>query len=39
MNPLKFTFGVTFDKFLGFIIQHCSIEADQSKIATIQDMP
>ena len=35
MNPLKCAFGVTSGKFLGFIVRHCGIEVDQSKIATI----
>ncbi|KAM2731759.1 hypothetical protein EV2_035390 [Malus domestica] len=39
MNPLKFTFGVTSGKFLGFIVKHCGIEVDQSKIKAIQNMP
>ena len=39
MNPLECAFGVTFGKFLGFIVRHRSIEVDQSKITAIQDMP
>ena len=39
MNSLKGIFGVTSGKFLGFIVQHCGIEVDQSKIVTIWDMP
>ena len=39
MNPLKCAFGVTSGKFLGFIVRHCGIEVDQSKIATIRAMP
>ena len=38
MNLLKYAFGVTSSKFLGFIVRHCGIEVDQSKIAAIQDM-
>ncbi|KAI4366326.1 hypothetical protein MLD38_022213 [Melastoma candidum] len=32
MNPLKFAFGVTSGKFLGFFVRHRNIEVDQSKI-------
>ena len=39
MNLLKCTFGVTFGKFLGFIVRHRGIEVDQSKIAAIRAMP
>jgi uncharacterized protein YehS (DUF1456 family) len=39
MNPLKCAFGVTSEKFLGFIIRHRGIEVDQSKIDAIQRMP
>ena len=39
MNPLKCAFGVTFGQFLRFIVRHRGIEADQSKIDTIQRMP
>ncbi|KAA0062772.1 uncharacterized protein E5676_scaffold87G00330 [Cucumis melo var. makuwa] len=39
MNPLKCAFGVTSEKFLGFIVRHRGIEIDQSKIDTIQKMP
>ena len=35
MNPCKCAFGVTFGKFLGFIVRHCGIEIDQSKIEAI----
>ena len=38
MNLLKCVFGVTSGKFLWFIIRHCGIEVDQSKIAAIWDM-
>lgn len=38
MNLLKFTFGVTLEKFLGFIVRHHGIEIDQSKIEVIQNM-
>ncbi|XP_070008667.1 uncharacterized protein [Nicotiana sylvestris] len=30
MNPLKYAFGVTFGKFLGFIVRHRGIEIDQA---------
>ena len=39
MNPLKCAFGVTSGKFLGFVVRHCGIEVDQSKIGAIQKMP
>ena len=39
MNPLKCTFGVASDKFLGFIVRHRGINIDQAKVKAIQDMP
>ena len=39
MNPLKCTFGITFAKFLGFIVRHRGIEIDQSNIKDTQKMP
>ena len=39
MNPLKCAFGITSGKFFGFIMRHCGIEIDQSKIEAIQKMP
>ena len=39
MNSLKCAFGVTSGKFLGLIVQHRGIEADQSKIAAIRHKP
>jgi len=39
MDPLKCAFGVTFGKFLGFVVRHKGIEIDQSKIKAIQEMP
>ena len=38
MNPLKCAFRVFSCKFLRFIIQHCGIEIDQSKIDAIMKM-
>jgi len=38
MNPLKCAFGMTFEKFLGFIVHHRGIEIDQSKTRAIQEM-
>ncbi|KAM2280280.1 hypothetical protein ACFX1S_041018 [Malus domestica] len=38
MNSLKYAFGSTSGKFLGFIIKHRGIEVDQSKIKAIQSM-
>ncbi|XP_057481975.1 uncharacterized protein LOC130768885 [Actinidia eriantha] len=39
MNPLKCAFGVTFGKFLGFIVRRRGIEIEQSKIEAILKMP
>ncbi|PIN07494.1 DNA-directed DNA polymerase, partial [Handroanthus impetiginosus] len=39
MNPLKCAFGVTSEKFLGFIVRYRGIEVDPSKIDAIQRMP
>jgi len=39
MNPLKCAFGVTYSKFLGFVVRHQGIEIDQAKVKAIQDMP
>jgi hypothetical protein len=36
MNPLKCTFGVSADKFLGFIIHEHGIEIGPKKIESIQ---
>jgi hypothetical protein len=35
MNPLKYVFGVSADKFLGFIIHKHGIEIDHTKIESI----
>ncbi|KAI5347393.1 hypothetical protein L3X38_015272 [Prunus dulcis] len=39
MNPLKCAFGVTSGKFLGFVVRHCGIEIDPSKIKAILEIP
>ncbi|KAK4381668.1 hypothetical protein Sango_2944900 [Sesamum angolense] len=39
MNPSKCAFGVTFGKFLGFIVRQRGIEIEQSKIDAILRMP
>ena len=39
MNPFKYAFGVTFGKFLGFIVRRRGIEIEQSKIEAILKMP
>ena len=38
MNPLKYAFGVTSRKFLGFVVRHHGIKIDQSKIEAIEKM-
>jgi hypothetical protein len=35
MNPLKYTFGVSAGKFLGFIIHEHGIEIDPTKVESI----
>lgn len=39
MNPLKCAFGVTFGKFLGFVVRYQGIEIDPTKIKAIMEMP
>nr|XP_009760510.1 PREDICTED: uncharacterized protein LOC104212849 [Nicotiana sylvestris] len=39
MNPLKYAFGFTSGKFLGFIVRHRRIEIDQAKVDAILKMP
>ncbi|XP_074314028.1 uncharacterized protein LOC141649233 [Silene latifolia] len=39
MNPLKCAFGVTYGKFLGFVVRQRGIEIDQTKIKAINEMP
>nr|XP_027075937.1 uncharacterized protein LOC113699791 [Coffea arabica] len=38
INPLKCAFGVTSEKFLGFVVRHRGIEIDQAKIDAILRM-
>ncbi|XP_070036168.1 uncharacterized protein [Nicotiana tomentosiformis] len=39
MNPLKCAFGVTSEKFFGFIVRHRGIEINQAKVDAILKMP
>jgi hypothetical protein len=39
MNPMKCAFGVSSEKFLGFIVTKRGIEVDPTKIKAIMDMP
>ena len=39
LNPAKCAFGVSAGKFLGFIVNHRGIEANQDKIKALLDMP
>ena len=39
LNPAKCTFGVSAEKFLGFIVNHRGIEANPDKIKAVLDMP
>ena len=39
LNPSKCAFGVSVEKFLGFIVNHRGIEANPDKIKAVLDMP
>ena len=39
LNPAKCAFGVSTDKFLGFIVNHRGIEENPDKIKDVLDMP
>ena len=39
LNPAKCAFGVSAEKFLGFIVNHRGIEANLDKIKVVLDMP
>ena len=39
MNPLKFVFGVTSGKFLGFVVHRQGIDVDPAKVQAIRSMP
>ena len=39
LNPAKCAFGVSAEKFLGFIVNHRGIEANPNKIKVVLDMP
>ena len=39
LNPAKCTFGVRFEKLLGFVVSKKRIEIDPNKVRTIQDLP
>ena len=39
LNPTKCAFGVSSEKFLGFIVNHRGIEANPDKIKVVLDMP
>ena len=38
LNPSKSAFGVPFGKFLGFMVNHCGIEANPTKIQALLNM-
>ena len=39
LNPAKCAFGVSAEKFMGFIVNHLGIEANPDKIKVVLDMP
>ena len=39
LNPAKYAFGVSAEKFLGFIVNNQGIEANPDKIKAVLDMP
>ena len=39
LNPAKYAFGVSAEKFLGFIVNHRGIDANPDKIKVVLDMP
>ena len=39
LNPTKCTFGVTFEKLLGFVVSKKGIEIDPDKVRAIQNLP
>ena len=39
LNPSKCAFGVSAEKFLGFIVNNQGIEANLDKIKVVLDMP
>ena len=39
LNPVKYTFGATFKKLLGFVVIKKGIEIDPDKVRAIQDLP
>ena len=38
LNPTKCAFGITSEKFLGFMVSRCSIEVNPVKIRAIQEI-
>ena len=39
LNPVKCTFGATFENLLGFVVSKKGIEIDPDKVRAIQDLP